>query len=245
MSSYNWNWAMFGQSAEGARTYGDWLISGVGVTLALGLVSWMAAMALGLVIGLARTVRPKALRFVATTYVELFRSVPLIAQLFIWYFAVPEIVPGGGWFKSLNPFVQQFLAGAACLAVFTAARVAEQVRAGVEAIPTGQWLAARALGFNELQVYRFVLLPVALRTILPPLTSEFLAVFKNSAVVSTIGLLELAAQGRQLVDYTAQPYEAFIAVTVAYLMINGTVIGLMALLERRVRIPTAADGRRT
>ena len=101
----------------------------------------------------------------------------------------------------------------------------------------GQKNAGLALGFTLGQTCRHVLLPMAFRLIVPPLTSEFLNIFKNSAVCSTIGLLELAAQGRQLVDYTAQPYESFIAVTVLYLLINVVVMSLMRVVEARTRVP--------
>jgi len=160
-------------------------------------------------------------------------------QLFIWYFIVPELLPTawGNAIKQLPPDIQQLGAAIICLGLFTSARVSEQVRAGIDSLPIGQTRAALALGLSLPQTYRLVLLPMALRLIVPPLTSEFLNIFKNSAVCSTIGLLELAAQGRQLVDYTAQPYESFIAVTVMYLLINVVVMALMGWLERRVKVP--------
>jgi glutamate/aspartate transport system permease protein len=132
---------------------------------------------------------------------------------------------------------QQFLAAVLCLGTFTAARVCEQVRSGILSLPRGQKNAGLALGLTLPQTYRFVMLPMAFRVIVPPLTSEFLNIFKNSAVASTIGLLELAAQGRQLVDYTAQPYESFIAVTLLYVAINVVVMLLMRWIENRTRIP--------
>jgi glutamate/aspartate transport system permease protein len=175
----------------------------------------------------------------ATAYVEFFRNVPLLVQLFSWYFVLPELLPPawGNAYKQLNPFLQQFLAAVICLGLFTGARVCEQVRSGIESLPRGQKNAGLALGLTLPQTYRHVMLPMAFRLILPPLTSEFLNTFKNSAVASTIGLLELAAQGRQLVDYTAQPYESFIAITVLYMIINIVVMTAMRWLELRVRVP--------
>jgi len=137
----------------------------------------------------------------------------------------------------MHPMTQQFLAAVLCLGTFTAARVCEQVRSGILSLPRGQKNAGLALGLTLPQTYRFVMLPMAFRVIVPPLTSEFLNIFKNSAVASTIGLLELAAQGRQLVDYTAQPYESFIAVTLLYVVINAVVMLLMRWIENRTRIP--------
>ena len=150
----------------------------------------------------------------------------------------------GNWFKQLNPELQQFLSAALCLAFFTGARICEQVRAGIEALSRGQKAAALALGLTLPQAYRLVLVPMAFRIIVPPLTSEMLNLFKNSAVASTIGLLELAAMGRQLLDYTAQPYESFIAVTVVYVLINLVVMALMRLVEGRARVPGYMGGGR-
>lgn len=221
----------------GETTYLGWLLAGLRTTIVLSFASWVLALALGTLLGIFRTVPNRPLRVLAGAYVEVFRNVPLLAQLFIWYFVVPEIVPGGHWFKTLDPFLQQFLAAMGCLALFTAARVCEQVRAGIEALPRGQKNASLALGLTLPQTYRFVLVPMAARLIVPPLTSEMVNIFKNSAVCSTIGLLELTAQGRQLVDYTAHAYESFLAVTVLYLVVNVAILVTMRAVESRTRIP--------
>ena len=239
--SYQWNWSVFGQETvigDGA-TYADWMLAGLKMTVMVSLSAWVLALLLGAVVGVLRTVPNKGLRAVATAYVELLRNIPLLVQLFVWYFIVPELLPAawGTAIKQLPPDVQQFGAAVICLGLFTSARVSEQVRAGIESLPIGQTRAALALGLSLPQAYRLVLLPMAFRLIVPPLTSEFLNIFKNSAVCSTIGLLELAAQGRQLVDYTAQAYESFIAVTLMYLAINVVVMLLMSWLEKRVRVP--------
>ena len=244
--SYQWNWGVFLQpSASGDDTYLGWMLAGFKMTIALSLTAWVLALLLGALIGVLRTVPNKALAGFATGYVELFRNVPLLVQLFIWYFVLPELLPGsiGDAYKQSNPMLQQFLASMVCLALFTSARVAEQVRSGINSLPRGQKNAGLALGFTLPQTYRFVMLPMAFRLVVPPLTSEFLNIFKNSAVCSTIGLLELAAQGRQLVDYTAQPYESFIAVTLAYLTINVTVMFLMRKVEHRIVVPGYIGGK--
>jgi len=221
----------------GETTYLGWLLVGLRNTVALSLAAWILALALGTVLGILRTVPGRGLRALAGAYVEIFRNVPLLVQLFIWYFVVPEIVPGGHRFKQIDPFTQQFLTSAACLGLFTAARVCEQVRAGIESLPPGQKNAGLALGLTLPQTYRYVLLPMAARLIVPPLTSETVNVFKNSAVCSTIGLIELTAQGRQLVDYTAHAYESFLAVTVLYLVVNAAIQLLMRVVESRSRVP--------
>ena len=244
--SYQWNWDIFLQpSATGDDTYLGWMFAGLKMTITLSLSAWVLALLIGSVIGVLRTVPNKWLSGFATAWVDLFRNVPLLVQLFIWYFVLPELLPEavGNAFKQSNPVFQMFSASLLCLGLFTSARVAEQVRAGINSLPKGQKNAGLALGFTLGQTYRHVLLPMAFRLVVPPLTSEFLNIFKNSAVCSTIGLLELAAQGRQLVDYTAQPYESFIAVTVAYIAINVVVMTLMKKLEDKVRVPGYMGGK--
>jgi glutamate/aspartate transport system permease protein len=244
---YRWRWEVFLEPVPtGDATYLGWMIAGLETTVALSLGAWMIALGLGSVMGVLRTVPSRALRGVAAIYVEIFRNVPLLVQLFLWYFVAPELLPAaiGGWFKQLHPLVQQFLAAMLCLAFFTGARVCEQVRAGIESMSRGQRAAALALGFTLPQTYRHVLLPMAFRIVVPPLTSEILNLFKNSAVASTIGLLELAAMGRQLVDYTAQPYESFIAVTLVYVALNLAVLAVMRRIERRARVPGYLGGGR-
>ena len=244
--NFNLNWGVFLQpTGTGGDNYLDWMFYGFKMTIALSLSAWLIALVLGAVIGVLRTVPNKWLSGFASAYVEIFRNIPLLVQLFLWYFVLPELVPEsiGTAYKQSNPLVQQFLASMLCLGLFTSARVAEQVRSGINSLPPGQKNAGLAMGFTLAQTYRYVMLPMASRLIVPPLTSEFLNIFKNSAVCSTIGLLELAAQGRQLVDYTAQPYESFIAVTLAYLIINVVVMFGMRWVEARVRVPGYIGGK--
>lgn len=238
--AYAWHWEVFLQpAASGDATYLGWMLAGLEMTVALSLAAWLMALALGGVAGVLRTVPSRFWSGLAALYVELFRNVPLLVQLFSWYFVLPELLPSawGNAYKQMHPVAQQFIAACVCLGCFTGARVCEQVRAGIESLPPGQRNAGLALGLTLAQTYRYVMLPMALRLIVPPLTSEFLNIFKNSAVASTIGLLELAAQGRQLVDYTAQPYESFIAVTLLYMALNVLVMTGMRWVERRARVP--------
>ena len=201
--------------------------------------AWVIAILLGSVVGVMRTTPSKWAQRIGNAWVELFRNIPLLVQLFLWYFVLPEVLPKGmgDALKQMAPPWGSFVPAVIGLGLFTSARVAEQVRSGINSLPRGQKNAGLAMGFTLPQVYRHVLLPMAYRIIMPPLTSEFLNIFKNSAVCSTIGLLELAAQGRQLVDYTAQPYESFIAVTLSYVLINVTVMTLMHKFERRIAVP--------
>ncbi len=244
--AYNWNWKVFLQpSATGEGTYLTWLLEGLKWTVTLSLSAWIIALLIGSIIGVLRTVPNRWLGLLAAIYVEVFRNIPLLVQLFIWYFVLPELLPTkmGDAFKQMNPLAQQFISAMVCLGLFTAARVAEQVRSGINSLPRGQKNAGLAMGFTLAQVYRHVLLPMAYRVIMPPLTSEFLNIFKNSAVATTIGLIELSRQAQQLVDFTAQPYEAFIAVTLLYVLINVAVMFLMRNVEQKIRVPGFVGGK--
>jgi glutamate/aspartate transport system permease protein len=235
--SYHWNWGiLFSRVPTGETTYLGWLLAGLGLTVAVSASAWVLALAVGSVMGALRTVPNRRIRMVARAYVELFRNVPLLVQLFVWYFVFPELVPGGQTLKELSPGRQQFLASTWCLGLFTGARVCEQVRSGLDSLPPDLKNAGLALGLTASQTYRYVLGPMALRIVIPPLTSEFVNVFKNSAVCSTIGLLDLAAQGRQILDYTGQSYESFISVTLLYAALNAVILLSMRQLERRTRL---------
>lgn len=234
---YLFHWGVFLEHASSSETYLDWIISGLKVTITVGLSSWIIALVVGSVLGVMRTLPNKFVSGFASAYVEFFRNIPLLVQMFIWYFVAPELLPGGTAIKEMNPMTQQFMAAVICLGTFTAARICEQVRSGIASLPRGQRNASLALGMSFPQTYRYVVLPMAYRVIVPPLTTEFVNIFQNSAVASTIGLLDLAGQGRQLVDYTARPYESFIAVTLLYCVLNVVIMMLMRWIEKRTRVP--------
>ena len=241
---YNWNWRIFWElSPDGVHTYWDTLVSGLLWTLATSLAGWVMALALGIVVGTLRTLPNAWVRRAGTAYVELFRNIPLLVQMFLWFFVMPELLPkaAGDWLKALPnaPFVTAVI----CLGFFTSARVAVQVTAGIEALAGGQRLAALALGLTRVQAYRHVLLPLAVRIILPPLTSEFLNIIKNSSVALTIGLMELTASARAIQEFSFQVFEAFSAATLIYVVANIIVVAGMALLERRLALPgTLGEG---
>ncbi len=174
----------------------------------------------------------------AFVYVTIFRNVPLLVQLFLWYFVFPELLPeeAGMWVKRGMP-LPEFWTAVLCLGLYTASRVAEQIRAGINSIGRGQQYAAMAIGLTPTQVYRYVLLPVAFRIIIPPLTSDFLGVFKNSSLALTIGVLELTAMTRQIEEYSYAGFEAFTAATVLYIAVTAIVMWAMRIVEIRIRIP--------
>lgn len=239
--SIDWNWGIFLQEAPfGNTTYLGWLWSGFQVTVSLSICAWIIAFLVGSFFGILRTVPNRYLSMIGTCYVELFRNVPLIVQFFTWYLLVPELLPEniGMWFKSeLDPNIQFFLSSMFCLGLFTAARVCEQVRTAIQSLPRGQKAAALALGLTLPQTYRYVLLPNAYRIVVPPMTSEMLNLVKNSAIASTIGLLDMAAQAGKLLDYSAHAYESFTAITLAYVAINLVIMLIMNIVEKKVRLP--------
>lgn len=231
--NYNWKWSVLFEPE-----YFGWLLSGLGWTVSVALCAWVIALVVGSLVGVGRTLPNKVVSTLCTSYVELFRNVPLLVQMFIWYFAVPEMLPeaAGHWMKREMP-QPEFVTAVVALGLYTASRVAEQVRAGIETVPAGLKAAATAQGMSVAQVYRYVLLPISFRLIVPPMTSEFLTVFKNSSLALTIGLLELTAQSQQIAEYTFQSFEAYTAATVIYVLIALCATIVMTVLERYTRIP--------
>ena len=231
--NYNWDWGILFR-----EPYLDWLIAGLGWTISLSLVAWVIAFILGSILGIMRTSSSKTLRFIATVYVEIFRNIPLLVQLFLWYFVFPELLPddAGRWVKREMP-MPALTTAILAIGLYTASRVCEQVRSGINAVGEGQRNAGKAIGLTEPQIYKNILLPVAYRIIIPPMTSEFLTIFKNSSLALTIGVVELTAMTRQIEEYTFQGFEAFTAATVIYSLVTFMVMFLMRIVERRARIP--------
>jgi glutamate/aspartate transport system permease protein len=245
--SYDWNWGIFAATTiTGAERYYDWMLVGLSLTVGIALLAWALALLVGVMLGIARTLPSRPLRMAVGVYVEVFRNIPLLVQLFFWYYIAPVFLPMTmqDTINQAHPVLVQSLTAAMCLGLFTAARVCEQVRAGIEAQPPGQFAAALALGLKRRQVYRYVTLPMAFRVIIPPMTSEFLNVFKNTAVALTIGLMELTAQSRQMGEFTGHIFEAFIVATGLYFLIAQVTTRLMERLERRLMIPGEAGATR-
>lgn len=237
--NYHWNWGIFLEQVKaGEETYLDWLLTGLGWTLAVALSAWVIALLLGSVIGTLRTVPHRGLAGFAAGWVELFRNIPLLVQMFLWFFVFPELLPRelSLWVKQDMP-AKEFFTAAICLGLFTSSRVAEQVRSGIQSLPRGQRMAGLAIGLTLPQTYRYVLLPMAFRIIIPPLTSEFMNIFKNSSVAFAIGVLELTFQARQMQEDSEQGIETYLAVTVLYFVCAFIANRGMALIEKRSRVP--------
>jgi len=236
---FDLDWGIFFQEIPGGgERYIDLLISGLWWTLGVSACAWVVAMIVGSVIGTVRTTQSPWLVRAGNAWVELFRNIPLLVQMFLWYFVIPEFIPPlKQWIVKADPAQAQFLLAVLCLGLFTSARVAEQVRAGIQSLPRGQRLAGMAVGLTTTQVYRFVLLPMAFRIVIPPLTSETMNLIKNSSIALTIGLAELTFRSREMGEYTFHFFEAFTAATLVYVVIAMTANRVMAVVERRVAVP--------
>jgi His/Glu/Gln/Arg/opine family amino acid ABC transporter permease subunit len=229
--TYQFNWSVLwsGQS-------GGWLLQGVLTTLALSALAWLLAVALGVLSGAMRTMPLAPLRAIAVFYVEFFRNVPLLVWMFFWYFGVPPLLPRPvqAW---LFDHSLEFWAATVALGVYHGARFSEVIRSGILAIPRTQFEASVALGFTVWRAYQLIIVPVALRLIVPPATNESLSLLKNSSVALTISVAELMFQTRQIETYTARAIEALTAGTLIYLAICVAIAAVMARVERRFAIP--------
>ncbi|MES2786835.1 MAG: amino acid ABC transporter permease [Pseudomonadota bacterium] len=245
-----WDWQVFCKETTtgdiiagcfgkgGDQTYLNWIFSAWGWTLTVALCALVVALVTGLIVGTIRTLpnSPWLVR-IGHAWVELFRNIPLLVQLFLWYFVVPGIFPS---FQGVPSIVLVVLA----LGLFTSARVAEQVRAGIQALPRGQRYAGMAMGFSTFQTYRFVLLPMALRIVIPPMTSESMNIIKNSSVAFAVSIAELTFFARQSGEETSAPVEMYLAVTVLYAISAFAINRIMRVIEKKSQVPgfVAAGG---
>ncbi len=226
-----WDWQFFFNDDGSGRTYLQWMMTAWLWTLAVAATSWVVAVLVGGVMGTLRTLpdSPWVVR-AANAWVELFRNIPLLVQIFLWYFVVPKIFPS---FQHVPGFALVVFA----LGFFTSARIAEQVRAGIQSLPKGQRYAGMAMGFTTLQTYRYVILPMAVRIILPPLTSESLNLLKNSAIAFAVSIAELTFFPMQAQEETSRGVEVYLAVTGLYALSAFAVNRFFAFVERKARIP--------
>jgi glutamate/aspartate transport system permease protein len=226
-----WDWQVFLNDDGSGRTYLQWMFDAWGWTLSVAASAWVVAMLFGALMGVFRTLpnSPWLVRL-GTAWVELFRNIPLLVQIFLWYFVVPKMFPP---MKEVPGFVLVVLA----LGFFTSARIAEQVRAGVQALPRGQRYAGMALGFTTAQTYRYVILPMAFRIIIPPLTSESMNLLKNSSVAFAVSIAELTMFAMQAQEETSRGIEIYLAVTALYAISAFAVNRVMAFIEKKMQIP--------
>jgi len=227
--------ALFGIGQNADPSYLDWLLKAWGWTLAVAGLGLIIAFSLGVIMGTLRTLPSETAlnRFLvrlSTTWVELFRNIPILVQVFIWYHVIPAFIP------MLKAFPSYLLVSIA-LGFFTSARIAEQVRAGIQSLPSGQKAAATALGLSTFQSYRYIILPMALRIVIPPLTSESMNLIKNSSVAFAVSVPELTLFAMQAQEETSRGVEIYLAVTLLYALSAFAVNRVMAYIEKRSRVP--------
>lgn len=228
----NWDWQVFLQDPGGEYpSYLQWMLSAWGWTVSVALLALIVALVLGSLIGIIRTLpdSPWLVRF-GNAWVELFRNIPLLVQIFLWYHVIPALIPV---MKGVPSFILVVLA----LGFFTSARIAEQVRSGIQALPKGQRYAGMAVGFTTPQYYRYVILPMAYRIIIPPLTSETMNIFKNSSVAFAVSVTELTMFAMQAQEETSRGIEVYLAVTACYVVSALAINRLMAYIEKKTRVP--------
>lgn len=244
--NYTWNWGVLFQSTGvGDETYFDWIISGMGWLLTIGSIAWIIALVLGTIMGVMRTLPSPTARKIGTAYVTVFRNIPLLVQLFVWYYVVPTWLPQSvqtWWMNDLSSNATALISASIGLGLFTAARICEQVRTGIESLPKGQKNAGYALGFTTPQLYKTVILPQSFRVILPPLSSELTNCFKNASIASLVGVSELISQVKTISEYTQATIEVYAYATLIYIILNLSLILFMGFLERKLRVPGLIAG---
>jgi glutamate/aspartate transport system permease protein len=237
-----WDWQVFckettsGEQVAGCfgrggdTTYLNWLFSAWGWTLSVAVLALLVALVFGSLVGILRTTPDRRLVFFGNAWTELFRNIPLLVQIFLWYHVLPALVPP---LKAFPSFILVVFA----LGFFTSARISEQVRAGIQSLPRGQRYAGLALGLTLPQTYRFVLLPMAFRIVIPPLTSESMNIVKNSSVAFAVSIAELTLFALQAGEETSRNVEMYLAVTALYFVSAFAINRVMLFIEERVRVP--------
>ena len=231
----SWDWQVFFQDTGGGQTYFNWMMSAWGWTLLVSGCALVVALVFGSLMGILRTTPVKAFVWLGNAWTELFRNIPLLVQIFLWYHVIPSL------FRPLQA-VPDFIAVVIALGFFTSARISEQVKAGIQALPRGQRYAGLAMGLTLPQTYRYVLLPMAFRIVIPPLTSESMNIVKNSSVAFAVSIAELTFFAMQAQEETARGIEIYLAVTFLYFISAFAVNRVAAVVEKRVRVPGMIGG---
>ena len=200
------------------------LLMGAGVTIEITAFSVAIGFFIGLFVGIARISQFKILRVMAAVYADCIRGTPLLVQIFLIYFALP---------MAIGQRVEPFIAAVAACVINSGAYVSEIFRAGIQAIDVGQMEAGRSLGLTWWQTMRFIILPQAFKNILPPLGNEFIAMLKDSSLVSVIGFEELTRRGQLIIAQTYGSFEIWMTVAVLYLIMTMAISRIVAFLEKR------------
>ena len=217
--------------------YHEMLVSGLILSLQLLAASLALALPLALVVALLRLAPVRLLQWIGATYVETVRNIPLLAQMLFWYFGVPELLPDGlkHWLYSGNI---EATSAVAALTFYSAAYMAEDLRSGIRSVPLVQFEAGRALGFSYSATMRKIILPQALRIVVPPLISQTLNLWKDTSIATVIGAAELMYQTAQVESATFRSTEAFVFATAAYLTVSLLITGTAAWYQHRYPVAT-------
>lgn len=218
--------------------YLGWFATGIVTTIALTVAAWILGMLVGILLTLIRMLPIRPLQWAVTLYVEYHRNVPLLVQILVWYFGIPQLLPGSvnRW---INAYDGQFVFAVIALGLCIAAYISEDLRSGIRSIPKTQYEAARSIGFGYVDAMRWVILPQAFRIVTPPLISQTLLLFKNTSLAMAIGVGELTYQTRQVDSYTFKTFEAFAVATVIYLTISFLIMGLGNYAARKFKLEVA------
>jgi glutamate/aspartate transport system permease protein len=230
------DFSFFLKDTGGDETYLHWMMTAWGWTLSVAALSLVVALLVGSIMGILRTAPSKALVFIGNAWTELFRNIPLLVQIFLWYHVLPSI------FLSLRA-VPSFVLVVFAIGFFTSARISEQVKAGIQSLPKGQRYAGLAMGLTLAQTYRYVLLPMAYRIIIPPLTSESMNIIKNTSVAFAVSIAELTMFALQAGEETSRNIEIYIAVTALYFISSFAVNRVAHYIEVRVQVPGMIGGK--
>ena len=242
-----WDWQVFCKDTidgeivprcfggAGDITYLDWMFSAWGWTLSVSLLALLVALVLGSIMGILRTAPHRGWVLLGNAWTELFRNVPLLVQIFLWYHVVPALIPP---LRGVPSFILVVLG----LGLFTSARISEQVRAGIQSLTGGQRMAGLAMGFTLPQTYRYILLPMAFRIVIPPLTSESMNIVKNSSVAFAVSISELTLFALQAQEETSRGIEIYLAVTGLYFITAFAINRVLHFVEQRVRVPGMIGG---
>ena len=255
---YNWNWSvipqyLFRYDAEKGRWVANVLIQGLLTTIRLSIWSTLLAMLLGLLMGLFRTSSGLLSRLLGGTYVFLTRNLPPLVLVFICYFFFSEqlmpilgleefirsLSPQGqevfAWFFTTPSRASSFVSAVLTLSLYEGAYIAEIVRGGIQSIDKGQWEASHALGLSRWSQMRFIILPQAIKRMIPPLAGQFISTIKDSAIVSVISVQELTFQGMELMSATYRTFEIWIVVTGLYLLLTLSLAFAARCLENKFK----------
>jgi len=240
MGGYEFDWSVLWR-----EPYGMWMLQAIFTTIHLSLLGWAIACVFGLIVGTMRVLPSRVARAVGTIYVEIIRNIPYLVQLFMWYFMVPLLLPKNAqmWVNVNVPNIPYWTA-VICLGVYTASRVAEHLRAGMHSIPSDQYRAAASTGLSTFQAYRYVIIPYGIRIVIPPLTTEFLTCFKNSALAMTIGVMETTGMAYLIDSYTWHGLETTSGAMLVYILTTTCIVLFMSWVETKISIPGMLGRRR-